>query len=221
MTDDPHLTARLATLGAFFAGDVHDEHARPTPPWRPMRELLDDPAVLAHRVDAVRAALDDPDGPHRVELRVAASVAQLGLVARVLAPVVGAAALGHERLPFGLDDVWWQARLGGPFPASFRTPRTAGAGSVGDLGGSIVEAITVTVARRYHVSAQVVWGNVASAANTAARLAGATPGRARPGRARPRPPRAPGPLRTPCSRTLGSPPVRCDPAPASGARAAV
>ena len=179
MTDLPPET-RLAVLGPFFAAELHDGKAAPTAPWRPMRELVDDPAALARRVDAVRAALDRRSGSRRrAELRVAASVTHLGLVARVLSPVIGAASLGHRSLPAGLDDLWWQDRLGGPFPLSFRAPTPSATASPDAaatvLIGSMVEAVTRTVARRYHVSEQVVWGNVASAANTAARLAGESP----------------------------------------------
>ncbi len=76
--------------------------------------------VLAERVASVRAALAASGGrpAEAVELRVAASVAHLGLVARVVSPLLGLAAL--HRLPSRpptLDDLRWHSALGGAFAA--------------------------------------------------------------------------------------------------------
>ena len=81
MSDD------LAGFGPFFAVVRHQDP--PAAPWRPMAELIDDPEALTARVRKVRSALMGNGEP---EIRVAASVAHLGLVARLIAPMIGTAA---------------------------------------------------------------------------------------------------------------------------------
>ncbi len=101
-----------------------------------------------------------------IELRVAASVAHLGVVARLLAPAIGAMALGEQGLSLDVADLRWQNQLGGPFPLStaIRTGRSS------MLRGDAVEALTLGFAVTYSLSDQVLWGNVGSAANSAAGL---------------------------------------------------
>lgn len=170
MTDDFRA---LADLGPFFAAALLEPGTAPAEPWRPVRELADDPTALFRRVDAVHAALVAGPGPgSAVQRRVTASAAHLGLVARLLAPAIGATALGLGHVPLGLDDVWWQDRLGGPFPVLLRLRHAAAHKGASVLADSVVGAITEAVATRYRVSLRVVWGNVASAAATAARLVG-------------------------------------------------
>jgi hypothetical protein len=162
------MSDELAALGPFFAVDIHDHAATPPVPWQRMSELINQPDRLDHRVRAVRAAL--AHGARRpvtdVELRVAASVTQLGLVARLLAPAIAAATAGFGRIRLNADDLWWQDRLGGPFPLSV----TFGASDGDPIAGSAVEAITAAVASRYSVADRVLWGNIASAVNSAAQL---------------------------------------------------
>lgn len=155
-------------MGAFFAVETHEAGTSPTAPWRPLRELLDQPRRLDERVQSVRAALAGAGPAARIELRVAASITHLGVVARLIAPNIGAAALGLERAALGSDDLWWQDQLGGPFPLSIVDFTSGDAG--GPLVGSAVEAITVATAACFALSPQVLWGNVASAANSAACL---------------------------------------------------
>jgi ferric iron reductase protein FhuF len=69
-------------------------------------------------------------------------------------------------LRFGLPDLWWRAELGGPYPLSI----AAAPVTEPTVDGTAVEAITVAVADRYRLAPRVVWGNVASAVNTTARL---------------------------------------------------
>ena len=160
-------------MGAFFAVDTHEAGTSPTAPWRPLRELLDEPTRLHERVNSVRAALADARPVAGIDVRVAASITHLGVVARILAPTLGAAALGLEQVGLGSDDLWWQDQLGGPFPLSVVDVTSDDAAP---LVGSAVEAITLATAACYPVSLQVLWGNVASAANSAACLiAGARP----------------------------------------------
>ena len=148
MVNDP-----LAEFGPFFV--IVRQQDSPTPPWRPMAELVDDPDALAARVQKVRSALMGNGEP---EIRVAASVAHLGLVARLIAPMIGTAALG-EPVSWSLADLAWQDQLGGPYPLSV-SARPAG-------GADAVEVLTNAFGR-FGVSPKVLWGNVGSAANSAA-----------------------------------------------------
>ena len=160
-------------LGAFFAIDSHPPGREPVPPWRPFRELVDSPGSLRIRVDAVRAALAERAGrpAGQIGLRAAASVAHLGLVARLVAPPVAAAATGH-RLDLRLDELWWQDTLGGPVPLSIPEP-----GSLPQRYGQyegvavldeVVAPLTAATAGLVPISPRVLWGNVASAVNGAA-----------------------------------------------------
>ena len=156
----------LKALGPFFAVETHARGELKPPPWQPMTALINDDGALAARVDAVRTALAQRAGrqPADIETKVAASVAHLGLIARLLAPAMGATALGHPQASLSVDDLWWQNELGGPYPLSI-TP-----GSRTEVPGAApaVEAITAAIAERYAVSRRVLWGNVGSVSNSAA-----------------------------------------------------
>ena len=162
------LSSDVTAFGPFFAVQTHPCGESMPPPWQPMTVLIEDNGALATRVDAVRTALAHRAGkrPADVEIRVAASVAHLGLIARLLAPAIGAVTLGHSPGSLSLDDLWWQDQLGGPYPLSVAPgPATEVCGA-----GPAVEAITAAIAERYAVSHRVLWGNVGSAANSAAQL---------------------------------------------------
>lgn len=151
----------FSELGPFYEIARHNNE-NPVPPWRPFAELVGDSDVLGRRVEAIRFALARDGNVDRIEPRVAASVTHLGLVARLLAPAVAAAILGD---PFDLraDRLWWQDQLGGPFPLSV----TTGADFT-SLRGSAVEQVTDAIGSQYAISGRVLWGNVASALNSAA-----------------------------------------------------
>lgn len=168
----------LAALGPFFVIDRHAWSASPTGRWRPVGDLAEPGGALVRRVERVRAALAAGGGrsPDQVEWRVALSITHLGLVARLVAPAIGAAALGSP-VPLDADRLWWQDELGGPFPVSVSEsvslPEPRGAGAL-RLPGSAVEAITLACLRDDGVSPRVLWGNVASSANGAATMIGRT-----------------------------------------------
>lgn len=162
----------LAALGLFFAVSSHPPRAAPVPPWRPASELTVPSESLRDRIASVRAALAARGGRPvgEIEPRVAASVAHLGLVARLISPALGAAVL---RCPVDLrpGGLWWQAVASGPAPLSVPAP-------AGDreepgewyrplLDEAIVPA-TAAVAQLVPVSGRVLRGNVASAVNAAA-----------------------------------------------------
>jgi hypothetical protein len=204
--------AALAELGPFFAVRTHDTARPPDGPWRPMDELLTDPGVLRGRVAAVRALLAAGGGQpaEAVEPRVAASVAQLGLAARLVSPYLALAVLYGE-LPAGprLADLRWQPLLGGPYPLSLpRRARTdvgdrEGPGGPETLAGSLAREICggpvrelVDAFTALRVSPHVLWGNAASAVSGAAGMIAA----ARPDRA--------AHARTVAALVLGLPPLR-------------
>ncbi|MHA7666376.1 (2Fe-2S)-binding protein [Mycolicibacterium sp. HS_4_1] len=151
------MNDHLAAFGPFFA--FVRQQDSPVEPWRPMSELADHPDALAARVQKVRHALMGNGEP---ETRVAASVAHLGLVARLIAPMIGAAALG-EPVSWSLADLAWQDELGGPYPLAVT--------AADNPGPPAVDAITEAFGP-FGVSPKVLWGNVGSAANSAAQQVG-------------------------------------------------
>jgi hypothetical protein len=177
------LLAAVAELGPFFAVDAH---AAIEPPWRPMSELVEVPEALLARVRAVRTALANGRPPEVVELRVAASVAQLGLVARLVAPVLGVAVLSGQVLDVELARIGWQPVLGGAFPLSLPRDDLGGMALKGSIdprssrevaeaiGGQVLDGpvreLVGAVRGIVTVSPRVLWGNVASAVNGAASM---------------------------------------------------
>jgi hypothetical protein len=160
------VLADLAALGPFFAVETHPPGTRPMVPWRPLNELTAAAGPLRTRIEAVRAALAErSDRPAaEIEPRVAASVTHLGLVARLIAPSVAAAAIGRE-LAMCPGELWWQDTLGGPMPLSVPFP---GAAAMVNLLDEVIAPLTAAVSNLVTVSPRVLWGNVASAASQAA-----------------------------------------------------
>ncbi|WP_443049015.1 (2Fe-2S)-binding protein [Streptomyces sp. M92] len=168
---DPGLTA-LRPLGGFFL--LHASRPLPSRPLptladayapgdgapgpSPRPRLATDP--LGFRVRKVAAALRVP------ETRVAASVAQQGLAARLWSVTLGCAAL-HGRVPdlaprllhydpdaAAPDDLW----LSGVSPLP---------GDAGTIADTVLRAhlvpLTAAVHDRYRVASGLLWGNAASA----------------------------------------------------------
>jgi hypothetical protein len=176
-TDSAGLLAELAGLGPFFAVETHRPgQAMPTP-WQPLGTLLGSAAALAARIGAVRDSLAAAAGlpASQIELRVAASVAQLGIAARLISPALGAAVLG---VPVAIDvgQARWVPAIGGPFRLSLAAPATPGRphpASITEasrplnelLAGPVRTLVGMTAAM---VSRRVLWGNAGSAINGAA-----------------------------------------------------
>lgn len=169
----------LAGLGPFFAVSSHPPGAMFVSPWRPASLLLHPSAALADRIASVRAALAGQRGVtvDDVELRVAGSTVHLGLAARLASPALGAAVLGRP-LDLRPADLWWQQAAGGPVPLSVPAPGPgAPAGRPEPAPGEwqrvlldeLLAPATAAIARLVPVSGRVLWGNVASAVNAAAR----------------------------------------------------
>lgn len=146
----------LEELGPFFAVETHAAGAVPPPPWRAFHE-----PDLTDRVRAVRRHLANGRPDEEVELRVAASVAHLGLAARLLSPALALNASRGE-VP---SEIWWQDVVGGALPLS-----------VCPVGGELtLEPLADLNAafEPFSVSSQVLWGNVGSAVNGALTMVGA------------------------------------------------
>lgn len=204
-------TERTAALGPFFAVASHDQGdgredgqdvegdlqgAPGGAPWRSMAELTSGGAALGDRVAAVRGLLAAGGGQaaEAVELRVAASVTHLGLVARVLSPHLAAALLyGWAPDRPRLAELRWQPVLGRPFPLSLpraaaspphdgKAPHTgqgtaspAGQATLADaLAAGLLAGPVAELARPFGamgVSPHILRGNTASAVNGAAAMA--------------------------------------------------
>jgi hypothetical protein len=149
----------LTECGPFFAISLHA--APPPAPWRPLRELASAPELTA-RIAEVRASLD-------TDRRVAASIAQLGLVARLVAPVLAAAA--RQGVLLDLDGGYWRPPLTSTFALSLPSP-SGEVASPDALAGSVrrgpVAELTAAIGRLGSVSRRVLAGNIASAVNGAA-----------------------------------------------------
>ncbi|HZS21868.1 MAG TPA: hypothetical protein VFA63_12910 [Pseudonocardiaceae bacterium] len=168
----------LAGFGSFFVVDTHLGGSVAHQPWHPMSELVEDPHILHHRVAAVRARLAATTGrsPQAVELRVAVSVTQLGLVARLVSPALAVAVTTGQLLKLDLGSTRWQRMLGGAFPLSVPLPADTGtrdhdmkllAHLVAQhiLNGPIRDLVQATLP--LSLSPRILWGNVASAVNGA------------------------------------------------------
>lgn len=167
----------LAALGPFFTVQGHDPASALLAPWHSMAELTGTRTVLSERVESVRSYLAAGSGrqPEQLELRVAASVTQLGLAARLLSPALAMAVLHGVVLPWRLDGLRWQPVPGGMFPLSVPLGQACtGGGSMESLADRLSEELLhgslqdIELATRgMSVSSQVLRGNVASAINGA------------------------------------------------------
>jgi FhuF 2Fe-2S C-terminal domain/Ferric iron reductase FhuF-like transporter len=164
-------------------------------PWRPLRVLAAEPAVLRERVAHARGVLERNAGaePGQVPERAAASIVFLGLASRLVSPSLAAAVLGGVVPHLTLDDLWWRPVDGGPLPLAARPAsgieigELAPGAQLGDaadlLAAGCVEGLAAPLAAAFgtlfRLSPRVLWGNVASAlAGAAGMLAAAFPGRA-------------------------------------------
>ncbi len=183
------LLADLAALGPYFAVEVHRPGSPLRPPWQSFGELTVSPGALAGRIGEVRERLAAAAGcpGAAVEFRVAASIAQLGLCARLLSPALGAAATGRT-LPVDVGQARWVPALGGPFRLSLPEAAVSEAAVAAEPGTAVTAALLagpitqiVRAVEAMAVSPCVLWGNVASAVNgAAAMIAAARPDLAAP-----------------------------------------
>jgi hypothetical protein len=170
----PSLAA-AAALGPFF--EVTDV---PGPGWVTWAELVDgDP--LWQRVAYVASTLAAGPGTPDVDGRIAASLTHLGLAARLLSPVLGAALLGGVLPVAEPREVHLQLSGANPLPLAMPTARSVRVADAGELAGALdrewlvpaVQALSVQVTAHTGLSVQVLTGNTVSAVAGALRMAAA------------------------------------------------
>lgn len=173
----PAVLERVAGLGPFFAFDVHPADSAASAPWQPLAELLrpGSPA-FTQRVAAVRAFLAAGGGrdPEELEERVAASVAHLGLVSRLISPVLGCTAVLGWTPSIDPEHTRWQPELGGTFPLSLREDAFREPAPLSAVVEQLLRPLEA-MASPMSVSAHILRGNVASALNGAAQAAAHSP----------------------------------------------
>jgi hypothetical protein len=172
--------ATAARLGPYFAWQPRTDEAG----WRPLAELLD-PAVVAERVAAGRQVIMRMSGLGGDEIgeRVVASTIFLGLAARLLSPLLGAAALTGVVPLADPGRLWWRPVEGGPMPIAYdrlaHAPGDAALVLTRTAVGGLVRPVLDVFRARFTLSPHVLWGNVASALGGAAgMIADHTPGSA-------------------------------------------
>ncbi|OEU86904.1 hypothetical protein DB35_25275 [Streptomyces abyssalis] len=170
------VVEEVTALGPFFAVQAHPPGTEPPGPWQPLSRPL-----LEARVTGVRDSLAAAGGqpPGAVETRVAASVAHLGLAARLVSPALAAAVLHGLVLASGLADLRWQPVIGGPGPLSL--PGDAFTDGHADSPTGIADELSsrlldgplrelADAMAEFSVSRHILWGNTASAVNGAATM---------------------------------------------------
>lgn len=150
--------ALLASVGGFFALRTT---AAPGGAHRPLAQLYaGDTGPLAGRVDRVAARLAAPDR------RVAASIAHLGLAARLWSLALGPAALFGRTLSLSPDALHWDPEAGSPddlwLADPVELPGTAARLREEVQYGHLVP-LAEAVRRDGNISPQLLWGNAGSA----------------------------------------------------------
>lgn len=172
--DGEQALAAAGSLGPFFAVD-----GEPAPGWTSWNELVGTPGPLERRVTEVRTLLASGPGSPDVEPRVAASIVHLGLVARLVSPLLGAALVTGLLPVAGAAEVQVGLTGANPLPLVLHRPAAVRVGSTSDLVGlfdrrwhrPVLAPLATTVGGRYALSPRVLQGNVASAVAAALRAA--------------------------------------------------
>jgi hypothetical protein len=132
--------------------------------WTPLAALTE-PGQLRHRAEQVRAAFGG--GP----LRAAASVDFLGMTSRVVSPVYAACVSDGTAPALSLTTVWWRPAVPGPMRLAVTTGERASSLSDAVL-APVVVPLVAAYSSTFALSRKVLWGNVTSALNGAARALG-------------------------------------------------
>jgi ferric iron reductase protein FhuF len=167
------VLAGARVLGPFFA-----VAAGAGPGWVTWADIVNG-GPLQQRIDDVRATLAAAPGAPDVDLRVAASLTHLGLVARLLSPVLGAALLRGALPVARAEAVFLQLSGANPLPMTLAVARTVPVDDPGSLADALdrewlvpaVRPLSAEVTLRTGLSPQVLEGNTASAVAGALRMA--------------------------------------------------
>ncbi len=169
--DGTALLARTAALGEYFALPSRDNTT-----WHELPSLFDDD-VLIDFIDLTRVAIATSMGcsVSDIPIKMAASSFQLGVAARLLSPVIGAASCFGTVPVLDIRSIMWQ-------PTSTHSPRFAvtdvhwlpaptPARATGVIAASLLKHVlgplTDKLRALVSLSPQVAWGNITSAANGA------------------------------------------------------
>jgi len=164
------VLADVAGLGPFFAVATGPSDAQG---WRPLTDLYTDPEPLRARIGYVREVLDSDD-------RVAASIMFQGLATRLLSAPL-AAAMVHGVLPLlppeqlscrVTDDGPWPLWCADPNGVAVPEPAAAAARLADVLFEVHLAPLVAAVRAQVPISAQLLWGNVASSVAAGKRLVG-------------------------------------------------
>ena len=167
--------AAAGALGPFFRVDE-----RPGPDWTCWAALSADAKALRLRADEIHAVLAAGPGAPDVEPAVVASLTHLGLVARLVSPLLGAALLSGALPVTPVENVHVDLRGANPLPLAFPATSAVAVGSAEDLAAAFhlywltpaVRPFTRAVRAFCAVSPRVLDGNVTSAVAGALRMAG-------------------------------------------------
>lgn len=162
----------IAALGEFFALPAADPAD-----WLPIASLCGDPAVLHEYTMRTRAAtaagfgIDEADVP----VKAAASSVHLSIAARLLSPALGAAVRFGSVPLLTMDSLFWQQdsshrpALGkaGVEWVTETDPARIAVTIAESLIENVLRLLNDTMGPAESLSPQVMWGNIASAANGA------------------------------------------------------
>lgn len=162
----------LAPLGEFFVLPAADGDM-----WMPITSLLSDAATVRDYADQTRTAIAASMGVGTadVPIKAAASSAHLSITARLLSPVVGAAVCLHTVPLLGPDSIRWQ-RDSSHRPilgvthldwVAVTGAEQAAAAIIDSIVEGVLRPLNETMRSATALSPQVLWGNIASAANGA------------------------------------------------------
>jgi ferric iron reductase protein FhuF len=174
-TGDRALAAAGA-LGPFFQVD-----RKTWPEATTWADLTGDTDVLSRRVAEVRAVLGAGPGAPVVQPPVAASLTQLGLVARLVSPLLGAWLLTGLLPVAPAEQVYLRPSGSNPIPICFDGAVGVAVPQAGELAGELaaswlrpaIEPLADAVRRSFSLSRRVLEGNVSSAVAGALRMASA------------------------------------------------
>jgi hypothetical protein len=188
--DAAALLAHTADLGEYFAVPNTGDHGGPA--WHPLSSLLDE-TVIRDLVDRTRRAITAAMkcDLNEISIRLAASSFQLGIAARILSPLMGAA-ICHSAIPlFNRESIRWRSADHSTLFAADELGIVTVAGAA-EAARVIAESALTEIfiplnellSSAVSLSPKISWGNVSSAANGAVTvLSMARPDREPAGRA--------------------------------------
>jgi hypothetical protein len=170
---DPATTMRsVAGLGEFFAIPTADDDR-----WLPIVALLDDVETVRQYAQRAQSAIAASMGVDvdDVPIKAAASSVHLSIVARLISPVVGAATCLSTIPLLTAKTVFWQRTsthrlelgVAGAECATVTGAQQSADAIADSLIRDVLGPLNATMRLAVALSPQVLWGNVASAANGA------------------------------------------------------